>query len=274
MRELLFGTAGIPLCVEGDTVEGIKKVKALGLEAMELEFVRNINISKEKAPKVRETALKNSVVLTCHAPYYINLNSMENEKIEASKKRILASALKAWECGAWSLCFHAGYYSGISKSLVYKKIKDSISEIVEELKNNRVKIWVRPEISGKRSQFGSLEELISLSLELDLVMPCVDFAHLHARNGKNNTYEEFKKILEIIENSLGKFAIENMHIHISGIEYGNKGEKRHLNLEESDLKYSELLKALKDFKAKGVIISESPNIEQDAILMKKIYNEV
>src|SRR3989338_7586162 len=103
-------------------------------------------------------------------------------------------------------------------------------------------------------------------------MPCVDFAHFHARtNGKYNSYGEFSSILEKIEKSLGKSGLQNMHIHITGIEYGEKGEKNHLTLEESDLKYEELLKALKDFKVKGVVISESPNIEWDAMLMQKTF---
>ena len=91
-------------------------------------------------------------------------------------------------------------------------------------------------------------------------------------NGKYNSYKEFSEILEKVENKLGKKGLENMHIHITGIAYGEKGEKNHLNLKESDLKYEELINALKDFKVKGVAISESPNIEGDALLVQKIYN--
>jgi deoxyribonuclease-4 len=105
-------------------------------------------------------------------------------------------------------------------------------------------------------------------------MPCVDFSHLYARtNGKNNTKQEFSQILEDIEKGLGKVALNNMHIHISGIEYGEKGEKHHLILKESKFNYRDLLKTLKEFKVKGVVICESPNIEKDALLMKKIYNK-
>ena len=105
-------------------------------------------------------------------------------------------------------------------------------------------------------------------------MPCIDFAHFHARtNGKYNSYKEFYSILESIEKKLGKKGLENMHMHITGIDYGEKGEKRHLNLKESDLKYRDLIKALKDFKVKGVAISESPNIEEDALTVKKLYEK-
>jgi deoxyribonuclease-4 len=274
MERLLFGTAGIPLCTIGDTIDGIKKVKELNLDALELEFVRNINISEEKAPMVKKAAFENSIVLTCHAPYYINLNSPDRKKLEASQNRIINSAKRAFESGAWSLCFHAGYYSGISRQQTYENIKKAILKIIEELNASGTKIWIRPEISGKNTQFGDLDEIIKLSLEIEGVLPCIDFAHLHARTGKNNSYEEFSKILELLEKSIGKKIIENMHIHVSGIEYGVKGEKWHLNLQESDFNHRELLRALKDFDAKGVLISESPNIEGDAMLMKKIYTEL
>jgi deoxyribonuclease-4 len=106
-------------------------------------------------------------------------------------------------------------------------------------------------------------------------MPCIDFSHLFARTiGKNNTKEEFENILTQIEKNLGKTAIDNMHIHISGIAYGEKGEKNHLILKDSKFNYVDLLKVLKEFKCKGVVTCESPNIEKDALLMQKIYSKI
>jgi len=276
MDKLLFGTAGIPLKSKGiPTAEGIKGVRELNLDAMELEFVHSIHITKEKAPEVRKSAEENNVILTCHAPYFINLNSLEKPKLKASIQRILGSAKIANLCGAWSVCFHPGFYQKSTKEEAFDNIRKAMKEISEEVKKEKNKIWVRPETTGKESQFGNVDEILKLSEEFDNVMPCVDFAHFHARtNGKYNSYEEFSEILEKIEKSLGKKGLENMHIHITGIEYGPKGEKHHLTLEESDLKYKELLKALKDFKVKGVVISESPNIEGDALLMKNVYEKL
>ena len=274
MKKLLFGTAGIPISRKGSTTaEGINGVRELDLDAMELEFVRSVNISKEKAPEVRKSAEQNNVILTCHAPYYINLNSLEKAKLKASIYRILSSARIANLCGAWSVTFHAGFYQKSTKEEAFKRIKNSIKEISEKLKEEGNNIWIRPETTGKETQFGNINEILKLSQEFSNVMPCIDFAHLHARsNGKNNSYKEFCSILESIEKKLGKKGLENMHIHLTGIAYGEKGEKHHLNLKESDLKYRELIKALKDFKVKGVVISESPNIEEDALLVQKIYN--
>ena len=275
MNTLLFGTAGIPLSANPRTTQdGIKHVKNLGLGCMELEFVRQINISEEKSPEIKKIAQENNIILTCHAPYFINLNSLEEDKVKASIERILNSARILNLCGGYSVCFHAGFYMGQNPKNVYGTIKKNIKEIVSTLKNEGNNIWVRPETTGKETQFGNVDEILQLSCEIDNIMPCVDFAHFHARtNGKYNTYKEFASILEAIEKKLGKKGLENMHIHMTGIAYGPKGEKNHLTLKESDLKYGELLKVLKDFNVKGVVISESPNIEEDALLMQKTYKE-
>ena len=276
MDKLLFGTAGIPISSKGSTTaEGIASVKELGLDAMELEFVRSVNITKEKAPEVKKSAEKNNIVLTCHAPYYINLNSVESAKLKASIYRILNSARIANLCGAWSVCFHPGFYQKSTKEEAYKRVEESLREIIQKLKQENNHIWIRPETTGKETQFGNLDEILQLSQKFENVMPCIDFAHFHARtNGKYNSYREFSEILEKVEKKLGKKGLENMHIHITGIAYSEKGEKNHLNLEESDLKYKELIKALKDFKVKGIVISESPNIEEDALLCKKVYEKI
>src|SRR3989338_2631417 len=276
MKEILFGTAGIPLGANPRTTpDGIKHVKNLGLGCMELEFVHSINISKEKAPDIRKIAEDNNIVLTCHAPYFINLNSLEKSKIKASIERIVNSARITNLCGGYSVCFHAGFYMGQDAKKTYDAVKHNLKEIISTLKKENIIIWVRPETTGKETQFGNVDEILQLSQELDNVMPCIDFAHFHARtNGKYNTYGEFAGILELVEKKLGKKGLENMHMHITGIAYGPKGEKNHLTLKESDLRYEELLKALKDFGVKGVAISESPNIEQDAMMMKRVFERL
>jgi len=272
MNKLLFGTGGIPVCCKGDTLDGIGSVKKLGLGAFELEFVRGINISKEKTVDVKKIAGSEDVVLTCHAPYYINLNSDDRKKLGASKHRILESARIACLCGGWSVCFHAAYYMNADKNKVYDVVKKNIKEITKKLDDESVKIWIRPEITGKETQWGSVDEVLKLSSELNMVMPCIDFAHYYARNvGKFNSYEEFSSMLEKIENVLGREGLNNMHVHMSGINYGKKGELNHLNLEESKLNYKDIVRAWKDFKIKGVVISESPNLEKDAILLKNSF---
>ena len=205
----------------------------------------------------------------------INLNAKEKPKWHASITRIVQTAVRAYEAGAYSICFHPGYYLGQEQDKVYAKIKEALKLLFGILEDKGVKIWVRPETTGKATQFGSLKELLQLSAEFDMMLPCVDFAHLHARsNGKYNTTEEFRKVLESMESALGRPALDEMHIHISGIAYSEKGERNHLILKEADFRYKELIQVLKEFKVKGIIICESPNIETDCQLLKKTYAEL
>ncbi|MAG47175.1 hypothetical protein CL617_01095 [archaeon] len=272
MNKLRFGTAGIPRSTNGDTVQGIKDVREMGLENFELEFVRSVNIKKEKAPEVKKAAKENDVILTCHAPFYINLNSEDVKKFHASISYITSSAKILSLCGGYSVCFHPGYYQKQDPKVVYGKIKEGIKKIVKEVQEYDNKIWIRPETQGKPTQFGNLKEVLQLSQEVEQVMPCIDFSHMHAyTNGKYNTTEEFNSILQDVEKTLGKKGLNNMHIHLTGIDYSEKGEKKHLILKDSDMNYKDLIKTWKDFKIKGVVVSESPNIEEDALLMQKEY---
>lgn len=275
-KKLNFATAGIPAStVNPTTIEGINRVNELGLDGMELEFVHSVNISKEKAPEVKKLAEEKNVFLTCHGSYYINLNALERQKFHASVSRVIACAKRAEESGAVSMTFHPGFYLKMPQEKVFENIKKGFVEVEEKLKESKNKIIVRPETTGKSTQFGSIEELLSLCSQLNSTLPCIDFSHLHARsNGKYNSYAEFRKVLEDSEKALGKDFLKNMHIHVSGIEYTEKGERRHLFLKDSDFKYKELLKALKDMDCKGVVICESPNIEEDALLMKKTFEEL
>ncbi|MEZ0290113.1 MAG: TIM barrel protein [Sulfolobales archaeon] len=273
---LLFGTAGIPLSTPKKTSQaGIVRVRELGLDAMELEFVRGVKMSLETAAEVKRVAEENNIVLTVHAPYYINLNSDDPAKVRDSIERILQSARVGFAAGAFSVVFHAGYYGGDTPGKAYARIRESIKQISSTLRNESVDIWLRPETMGGLAEFGDIEEVISLSEEIEGVLPAIDFAHIHARSiGRYNSYEEIVSLLELVERRLGREALKTAHIHMSGIEYGRRGEVKHLNLEESDLNYRDILRALRDFKVSGVVISESPNIEEDAILMKKTYESL
>ena len=270
---LRFGPAGIPLRAKArSTKQGVIEVKALGLDAMEVEFVRRISLTEQTAREVASVARGLDVALTVHAPYYVNLASPDKSKAEASAQRVYQSAVIGYAAGAWSVCFHAAYYMGRSSEEVYSIVKEALKSIVAKLRDEGIEIWLRPEATGSPAEFGALDELLRLSSELEMVMPVIDFAHLHARsNGAFNSYEEFCSVLSAVENALGRDSLNNLHIHVSGIEYGDKGEIRHINLRESDFRYEDLVRALKDFNVKGVVISESPNLEEDALLMKKLY---
>ncbi len=268
-----FYTAGIPISTKGSSTEaGLHRVKELGLDGMELEFVRGVRMSESKAKKVKEIAVENALGLSVHAPYWINLNAKEKDKLVSSIERIYQSAKVGFLAGAKDICFHPAYYLGDDPKEVHIRVKGILKDLSEKLKDEGIDVILRPETTGKPTQYGSLEELLEISAEIDGIMPCIDFAHLHARSGgKFNTVEEFIYVLEKVKEYLGERGLKNMHIHMSGIAYSSKGEKHHLNLEESDLKWREILRILYDFGADGFIVSESPNIEGDAVLMKRFY---
>lgn len=273
MTGLLFGTAGIPHSARpASSIVGIKRIAELGLSCMEIEFVHGVKMGEKSAYVVAETAAKEGVKLSAHAPYFINLNAREPEKIKASQNRILQTTHIASLCGAESIVFHAAFYLGDPPEVVYKTVKQYLGEILSQLKRENIRIWIRPEVMGKLSTFGTMEEILDLSAELDGIAPCTDFAHWHARTGRFNSYQEFASMLLQIKERLGRAALDNMHIHMSGIAYSNKGEVKHLNLKESDFRYMELLKALKDYDAKGLVICESPNLEEDALFLQATYD--
>jgi deoxyribonuclease IV len=273
--KLLFGTGGTPHSSKSEsTADGIERIAELGLGCMEVEFVYGANMNQTMARKVGETAKSLNVKLSAHGPYYINLNAHEEEKLIASKKRLIQTARIASTIGAQGIVFHPAFYLKDPPDEVYAKVKSGLEDTIKSMRDEGAQVTLRAETTGKGSQFGSLEEVLRLSAEIDGVAPCIDFAHLHARGGKSNSYAEFKAILKQIEDKLGRGALNDMHIHLSGIKYSAKGELSHLNLNESDMNYLELFKAWKEFDIKGLVICESPSLEADALVMQEAYNSL
>lgn len=271
MNKLNFLTAGIPLKTAPANYENAFKVlKEMNLDGIELEFVHGVRMSEPSQQTVKKAS--ENFVITAHGPYYINLNSKEIEKIDASVTRIIDTAIMGDKVGAYSITYHAAFYMGNDKKIVFDRVVEQTKRIIEVVEKENLKVWIRPETTGKSTQWGDLDEVINLSKEFKQVLPCVDFSHLHARSGgKYNTYEDFCNILEKIGKELGQKALDNFHGHLAGIAYSEKGEKNHLELEKSDMNYKDLLKALKEFNVKGALICESPNIEDDCKLIKDFY---
>lgn len=271
--KLNFITAGMPLKTgKGSYPEAFNILEEMNLDGMELEFVHGVRMSDKTREFVNKASKEKNLILTAHGPFYINLNSKEEEKIEASVQRIIETAVVASQAGAFSITYHAAFYMGKDKEEVYKQVKTQTERITKYLNEENIKVWVRPETTGKATQWGDEDEIIRLSNEFESVLPCIDFSHLHARSGGSyNTYDEFSYVLDKIGNQIGQYALDNFHGHLAGIEYTDKGERQHLILEESDMNYKDLLKAMKEFGVKGVLTCESPNIEEDCKLIKEYY---
>jgi deoxyribonuclease-4 len=241
---------------------------------MEIEFVEGIYLDEAHARAMAGIARNNNVRLSVHAPYYLNFNAHDKSKLHASQGLLYKAARIAGICEARNVVFHAGFYLGDPPEQAHQTVKSSLQSVIEKLVGDNNPIILRPESSGKSSQFGTIDEIASLSRDLLSVAPCIDFAHWHARTGENNTYGEFCGLLLDLKKQLGESALQDMHIHISGIEYGKSGERRHLPLLSSDMRYEDLLRALKDHSISGTVICESPNREEDALLLKESYHKV
>ena len=270
--KLLFGTAGVPYSTAGtSTLEGIRQVKKLGLDCLEVEFVQGVKMGVDTAREIKAEAKRLGVVLSVHAPYFVSLNSPREGIRMMSQERLLRSARIAKELGALSVVFHCGYYGKDTPEDTFDTIKKGLEDVLSILRSERNPVVLRPETMGKRAQFGSLEEILLLCQELEGLLPCVDFSHLYAREGKANSYLHFHRILTKVGKKLGESVLKNMHIHISGAMFNEKGEMKHLNLAESDFRYDDWIQALKDMNISGLVICESPIQETDALMLKKLF---
>ncbi len=271
-KRLLFGTAGVPLSTPASTtLAAIEHVKKMGLECLEVEFVRGVKMGSETAEEIRKKAEALDVRLSAHAPYFINLNSPEQGKRLASQERLAAACRMAALCGAESVVFHGGYYGQSSPEYAYKTIKGGLREILSILRAEKNAVTLRIETMGRKAQFGSLDEVLFLCREVEGLLPCLDFSHIHAREGGANSYRDFVRILKKVAKKLGNDALKDLHIHVSGVLYGDRGEIKHLDLRNSDFHYDSWVRALKDCGAAGMVICESPNLETDAIMLKNLY---
>jgi deoxyribonuclease-4 len=273
-----FGTVGSPLSTPkkpGGSVGGVIRSAELGLYGLELGWVRSVRVSEQSCAEIKNNAAEHGVAISVHAPYFINLNADE-EEWPKSRKRLMDAAHYGNLAGATDIVFHPGSYFGQPPEEVLPMALKRLEGCLEELRAAGNPVVLRPETMGKSAMLGSLEDVIQMSQALEGIEPCIDFAHLHARmgDGSMNTYDEWSRTLESYGEALGQGALQRFHTHISGIEYGGKGEKQHLPLEDSDLDLKAIFRALHEFGCRGRILCESPIMEEDAVRCKQAWTEI
>ena len=241
-------------------LKGVNRVAEMGLDCMEVEFTYGVRMDPKSAKAVGALAREKGVRLSVHAPYYINLASEEKEKLAASKKRILDSCQRANAMGARNLAFHAGFYQTRTAGQTYERIKKAMIGLQKQIARRKWQVTLCPEVTGKPSQFGSLEELLHLKKETGCGIT-VDFSHLYARQQGDIDYAA------ILEKLPKKF-----HAHFSGIEYGPKGERRHIRTTPEF--FEPLARELVNRKPDITIISESPKPYEDAIMMQRVIQNL
>ena len=273
-----FGTVGSPLGTPkkpGGSVGAIEFSKSIGLNTFELGWVQSVRVTEVTCAAIKKTADDQGLTLSVHAPYFINLNAMD-EEWPKSRKRLMDAAHYGNLAGATDIIFHPGSYFGNDPAQVLKLAIPRLKGCLDELRKAGNPVTIRPETMGKSAMLGSFEDTLEMSKAIKGVQPCLDFAHLHARpgDGTMNTVKEWTRILEAYQSSLGKEALKHLHIHLSGIEYGPKGERNHLPVAESDLKLNFLFRVLREFGCAGRILCESPIMEEDALNMKKAWKKI
>lgn len=273
-----FGTVGSPESTPkkpGGSVGAVQRLRELGLEALELGWVQSVRVSEETCAAIQAAAREQDIAISVHAPYFINLNA-EAEEWPKSRKRLMDAAHYGNLAGATDIIFHPGSYFGKPAAEVLPLAIERLQGCVDELRAVGNPAILRPETMGKTAMLGSLEDTLAMSAAIPGVLPCLDFAHLHARmgDGSMNTYDEWSKALELYGKALGDEGLQNLHAHLSGIEYGAKGEKNHLPVAEADIDVKAIFKALKDFGCRGRILNESPLLEGDAQGYQELWLEI
>jgi len=272
--KIWLGPAGVPITSKDkSTLGGIERVSELGLNVFEVEFVRGVKMNTDMAKRVGELAKKLNIRLSIHAPYYINLCSFDKEKLNASKKRIMDSIERAHTMHADVVVFHPAYYGKLSEEEAYQKVKEACKEMTDNMKQDGIDdVKLGLETTGKVSQFGTLDEIIRVCKEVKECSLVVDFAHLYARAaGRINFSKIFDKVSTL--------KLKHLHTHFSCIEYSTVGmtgkgnERYHLTLDTKKPDFEPLVKEILKRKIDITLISESPILEKDALIMKKMFEK-
>ncbi|MDR0912868.1 MAG: TIM barrel protein [Methanobrevibacter sp.] len=278
--KIIFGPAGRPINFKGPGYKASQYIKNEGLDAYEYQGGRGLKIGEKSARILKNNSNENNVLVSIHAPYFINLSSNKEKIIENSIDILFKAAQVADWMGAYRIVFHPGYYlknnnSSFDKVNSLKIAISTIKKLFEKLDENNINNFCfAPETTGKKSQLGNLEEIIAICNEFDQFKPTIDFAHLYARNeGNIKTKQDFNSILSKLEDELN---IDRLHCHFTRIEYSKSGEKRHHTLAESNfgLEPELLLKSLVENDFKATIICESPLLDEDALILKNIYENL
>ncbi|HMK48114.1 MAG TPA: TIM barrel protein [Methanocella sp.] len=263
--KIQIGIAGIPHGTKGKgTDAGIRHLHEIGLDAMEIQFGRNVYMSADSARKIASVAEKEGVDLSVHAPYYVNLTSKSEKTREKSREWILMSARIANALDASMVTIHA------AREVDIDTVAESFKDITKILKDEGISVPLGVETMGDQGEFGSVSDVLEVMKKAKGTDIVLDFAHIHARtNGGLKTAEDFTAVFDHV----AKVKKNNYHIHFSGIEYKNSKEVRHLPLGNGP-DFSVLSKVLLERDCDAMIICESPLLEEDGLKMKQMIESI
>ncbi|MGQ9565026.1 MAG: TIM barrel protein [Candidatus Bathyarchaeales archaeon] len=278
-----FGPAGTPYAfklMKKPLAELPSFLRAEGLDALEYQASRwgqKPQMKRENAEKLGQNARENDVWLGMHGSYFINL--IGNKVVtEASKRRLLACAIAAQWMKACCVVFHPGFYMNRSSREALDDLIKVMNQVVEIMRSRGMKVKLAPETTGRFSQLGSLEEVLTICEKVEQTEPVIDWAHVHARtHGGLKTDNDFAKIIDKIETRLGTDVAKNLHCHFTRMEFSKKGEVRHHVLGETAYgpEFRDFARVIVEIGLTPIIICESPLLDVDAKKMQNIlYREM
>ncbi|MEM1483937.1 TIM barrel protein [Oscillospiraceae bacterium PP1C4] len=281
MAVVRFGPAGNS---ESFTAMGYKKntqipeyIEKMGLSAYEYQCGRGVKISDAAASELGKLAAARNIQLSLHAPYYISMSSVEEDKRLNSINYVLQSARAIYAMGGERIVIHTGSCGKISRDAALALAVDTTTKCMEALDAEGLShIRMCPETMGKVNQLGTLDEVLTLCKLDERLIPCIDFGHLNARTyGGLNTPEAYAQIFDQIENAIGIDRLRTFHSHFSKIEYTRPGgEKRHLTFEDTLFgpDFEPLAELMVRKNCTPTIICESAGTQaEDAVKMKEMY---
>lgn len=254
-------------------------IEKMGLDAYEYQCGRGVKIGEDKANMLGRLAAEKGIKLSLHAPYYISMSSVEEQKRNNSVDYILASARAVNAMGGSRIVVHTGSCGKLPREEALRLAKDTMKKAIAALDNEGLgNIRVCPETMGKMNQLGTLEEVLELCTLDERLLPCIDFGHLNARTlGALKEKQDFAAVLDAIENKLGATRLKEFHSHFSKIEYTAGGEKRHLTFEDTVFgpDYEPLIELIYERSLSPTVICESAGTQaEDALAMKKLYESL
>lgn len=246
-----------------------------GLGCYELSFTNGIRLSDETAKKYGELFEKAGIEVSVHAPYFINFSNPDPLMIEKSNMYIISSLQKMKLLKAKKLVFHPGTMLKLSREQAYSNVYNNIKNLISILDEMGFEDFLLcPETMGKHGQIGTVEEIAKICALDKRIIPTIDFGHVNAFSGGGLKVEkDFENVFEIFKEYLGE-RFREVHIHFSKIQYGEKGEIRHLTFEDEVFgpNFEPLARVLKKYGIDACVISESNGTQtKDACTMQNIF---
>lgn len=265
MNMIHVGPAGLPIGAK-TSEKGIPRLAEIGLDVLEVQFGHGITMKTEGAKRIGAIAKENNIIVSVHAPYYISFNSRKKETRDKSIDVLKRTAKIADALGAERVVCHCGSYSGLDSKEATNNIVECLIEVLDWISKKGYEVKIGIETMGRKNVWGSLEEVISVAKRID-VFPVIDFGHMHARHGGSLRCEtDFEKIIQKYES----LEIPFLHTHFSCVSYNEKGELGHLPISAKEPDFAFLVPVLNRRRYDIRIICESPLLDRDALVMKKM----